>query len=185
MGLKAVNWSELTELPPLTNILFTGDEAPFSATLLPNTTTPRKIRVNCQLCTGLKLYISIRDQYNYTQTSNYWQHLQLKHKSTYKQLRSITALSNEEASSQASSSKTSTYFYRHPSAIAINSPNIKRAIIQFIIANNLSFKSAISPEFRSLLTAIKPDIIPPSERAIINEIDDYYNELFENLNLKL
>ena len=189
---RATNQSTLTELPPFDNILFNGDNALFTAILLPNPTSAelRKIRINCQLCLGPKPYSAIKDQYNYKSTSNYWTHLKGQHKSTYNRLSPILA-DNEESSSQANSSKQSSqittktsFFYRNPSAIT-PPQDIKRLIIQFIIANNLSFNSAQSKEFKGLLTALNNSIIPPSKRILKNEINNYYNELLFDLKSKI
>ena len=75
MGPKAGNWSIYTELPPFNYELFNSEEPPFKASLLPGTSVQRKIRISCLLCVGPKPYYTIRDQYNYKQTSNYWLHL--------------------------------------------------------------------------------------------------------------
>ena len=47
MGPKAISWSEITELPPVTSILFSSEEALFLVTLLSNNSLPRKIRIEC------------------------------------------------------------------------------------------------------------------------------------------
>lgn len=51
MGPKPINWSELTELPPYQHILFTGDNPPFSAKLLPKKDNQQPlVQISYRLC---------------------------------------------------------------------------------------------------------------------------------------
>jgi hypothetical protein len=186
MGPKAINWSSITELPPIDHLLFTGDNPVFQAILLPKTDHIRRIKVTCLRCKGPNIYSAIRTQYNYIQTSNYWTHLRGQHKAIYKDLKGPIP-SDEESSSQASSSiiqPKSQFFYRNPNANIIPT-DVKRLIIKFIIANNLSFKSVISPEFKELINTLNPEISIPAERTILNEVDNFYTEQLSNLSAKI
>ena len=99
MPPKGINWLTITELPSINNPLFNDENPPFKAELLPDITTPRKIKISCLLCGSIKPYTSIRDQYTYTQTSNYWQHLGTKHKPIYNELKVIKQPSEDDNSS--------------------------------------------------------------------------------------
>lgn len=196
MATSSIDWATIIELPPFTNQLFTGINPLFKAILLPfnnnnNPTILRKIQITCQSCpiNSTKQFINIKNQYNYKQTSNYWQHLKFKHNNKYKQLRATTISDSDDNTSQSSNTLVTTssninnqsLFFRQPNTV-INIPdNLKRVIIQFIIINNLSFNAIISPEFRNIIRSLNPQSAVPSEKGIIRDINDYYNERLNNL----
>ena len=65
MAPKTINWSTITQLPPINHPLFTGDDPVFQAILLPKTDYIRRIKVTCLRCKGPNIYSVIRTQYNY------------------------------------------------------------------------------------------------------------------------
>lgn len=96
MGPKPINWSELKELPPYQHILFTGDNPPFSAELLPKEATAQPlVQICCRLCPKGK-WIRNKDPVTYKQTSSYWAHLRSNHRPIYNKLKPND---NEESSS--------------------------------------------------------------------------------------
>ena len=61
MPNTTINWSTLTELLPLNYPLFNDENPVFKAELLPDITSPQKIKTTCLICPLFKPYTTLRD----------------------------------------------------------------------------------------------------------------------------
>ena len=184
----AFNWETTTILPEWNHILVNSNA--FSLELLPyNPATPglRQIKPICNKCpsNSPKRILPLRNQYTYKLTTNYIAYLKANHKTTWQELGFNTKGKQAIPSSTASSSQTSTtgpldqLVIQRQKAIfpgTINSKELARLTIKYIVANNLSFNTAISPTFKELIKRLNPDIVAPSQYYLYQEIDTYYTE---------
>ena len=68
---------------------------------------------------------------------------------------------------------------------SIINKELARLTIEFIIANNLSFRTGILSTYKTLIQRLNPDIRPLTQYLLYQEVDTYYNELFQLFKHKL
>ena len=190
----ASNFDTLTELPPWEHIIAKSGAISFE--LLPldlASNKGRQIRPICNKCpiNSTKRLLPLKNQYNYKSATNYISHLYHHHKTTWEEL---GFNKSTKSSSIASSSKSSTTgpldqlvtqrqkpLYTN----TINSKELARLTIRFIVANNLSFRTALSPTYKQLIQRLNSDILPPTQHSLYQEIEAYYNEQLDLFKQKL
>jgi hypothetical protein len=173
------NWDQIHILPFDRNPIYQYFE---KSLLPPNPPKDRLVRIKCKLCNK---YNITKHASQHSSTSNYWTHLKKHHNRQWQQLQQEVASnqssildpsiseSSEAAITSESINKATSIFRRYP---IIESTELRRLLVQFIIGNNLAFRVGTSPTLRALLERINPSIPRITAPMISAEIDLYYIE---------
>jgi hypothetical protein len=195
MASSSFNWETATELPNWDHILI--NSGTFTLNLLPYDPNigERRIQPICNICpqNSKKRYLSLKAPNTYKITTNYISHLYYHHRATWEEMGFKTPpIGAKTTTTKSGTTTTSGPLDRLVSTRSrplypnsFTNKELARLTIEFIIANNLSFRTGISPTYKTLIQRLNPDMHPPTQHLLYQELETYYNELFQIFKHKL
>ena len=182
------------KMPPLEKSAFIFKNRLFKRELLePIENTLRKVKVICLECNKITIVtwpINTINFINYFKNKylNIYSNI-LEKENNNNNINNSREDSENNINISYSSSNLTSFFSsnlrKRPSYLLFNKDNYKELLLNFIIANNLSFSILNSIYFNNLLKYLKDDLLIISRKSIKNYLDILYNSEFNKIRNKL